>query len=113
VKSRSRLSGTETDAINIKASDIAKARRACKTFRCVPYFAFVVDAGDIVRVYLLSADHLKTICRPSPGSSVAAWGMTPSDIEKYARDPSIRSFQMEVREGNWRPPGKGKTTGAT
>lgn len=58
VKSRTRSEGAESEYVSIPNENIEKAEAACKSFGCVPYFAIVVDAGETVRVFILSMAHL-------------------------------------------------------
>src|SRR5437667_9320111 len=54
VKSRSRKEGTEQAYITIPNDNFTKAKAACAAFGCVPYFAIVIDAGEIIRAFILS-----------------------------------------------------------
>lgn len=99
VKSRSRAPGTESSHLAVRKRDIAKAEAACGTFGCVPYFAFVVDAGDVIRGYVLSKDHLLRIY--PGGSKVLAWQMTERRVRQYASDPEIKSFELRTQTNRW------------
>jgi hypothetical protein len=50
VKSRCRRAGTAASYVKITQKDVVKAKAACKTFGCVPYFAIVVDGASTIRV---------------------------------------------------------------
>src|SRR5262249_21485925 len=64
VQSRSRYSGTEKESVNLH--EFEKARVACRTFKCTPYSAIVVDCGDVIRCFMLTLDHLETIATGKP-----------------------------------------------
>ena len=58
VKSRTRSPGKETAYVSIPNDNLDKVRSACEAFGCVPYFAIVVDAANLVRVFITSLEHL-------------------------------------------------------
>ncbi len=65
----------------------------------VPYFAIVVDAGNIVRGYILSMDHLLELF---PNRKLASgWKMNKSYVERYSKDPEIKSFVFKTETTNW------------
>jgi Holliday junction resolvase-like predicted endonuclease len=99
VKSRSRAAGTERTSVNIPNGDFAKAASACEAFACAPYFAIVVDAGDVVRAYLLAIDHLLGL-HPR-GKNVTQWSMAPKAVAAYAADPAIKCFEFQARTTRW------------
>jgi len=76
VKTRSRNPGTGRTSVSIPVANIDKARTACDAFGCLPYFAVVVDADDLIRAFLLSADRLLALF--TPGKSVCSWSMHPT-----------------------------------
>ena len=57
VKSRTRTPGKENDVVTVKSGDFSKVKAACKAFGCTPYFAIVVDADSIIRVFISSLEH--------------------------------------------------------
>ena len=73
---------------------------ACKAFGCVPYVAVVVDAGDIIRGFVTSVDHVKKL------RMVSGWRMAKNNLEAYDKDPEIIQFQMKTETRNWwkKPP---------
>src|SRR5258708_29820396 len=44
VKARSRYDGTEQVSVNLPPDGFEKARQACVSFGCIPYYAIVVDS---------------------------------------------------------------------
>ena len=99
VKSRSRNLGTEGTHLAVKKSDLEKARQACVSFGCKPYYAFVVDTNDRVRCYLLSLRHLLKIYPGGP--KVLAWQMSAPRVKRYAMDPNIRHFELLSAPSHW------------
>ena len=95
VKSRCRNKGTESDYVSIKAKDISHAREACSAFKCVPYFAIVVDAGQMIRAYILPLYHFLEIYPLK--QTGASWKMNYASIDMYEKDPSIMVFEYCLR----------------
>jgi len=99
VKSRTRSEGGEGESVTIPNKNLNKANAACKAFGCIPYFAIVVDAGDIIRVYILSMAHLLKI-HPK-GNRSSEWKMGREYINKYFKDEQIKSFVSKTEIMNW------------
>jgi hypothetical protein len=53
VKSRSRNPGTEGSGLRIPFEALPKLDAACSAFGCAPFFAIVVDAADLIRVWVM------------------------------------------------------------
>ncbi len=99
VKSRSRNEGAEEEYVSIPNGNFKKAEAACKAFGCVPYFAIVVDADNVIRAFLLSLDHLLEV---SPMKKTAAgWKMTKKAIATYERDIDIMIFKLNTETIRW------------
>ena len=99
VKSRSRNEGAEEEYVSIPNSNFKKAELACQAFGCVPYFAIVLDAGNVIRAFLLSLDHLLEL---SPMKKTAAgWRMTKKAISAYETDKDIMIFEMKTETKTW------------
>jgi hypothetical protein len=99
VKSRCRTAGCEQDYISIPNPEFEKAEAACKSFGCLPYFAIVVDAGDSIRVFVMS---LEVLQRHAPMRKLAAgWKMTNEMVQRYASDPAIMTFEFKSRTTRW------------
>lgn len=99
VKSRCRMPGTERDHLNLFTRDFVKAREACESFRCVPYFAIVVDDAQRVRVMILPLTHLQD--EYGGGPKVLAWQMSDKRLARYCADPAIKRFELRIEPGNW------------
>jgi len=99
VKSRCRSERTAQNYLTIPNDNFSKAQVACDAFGCVPYFAIVVDAGEIIRVFILSMSHLLEL---SPQRKLAAgWKITGNDLRRYAEDSEIQTFEFDTRTPRW------------
>jgi Holliday junction resolvase len=99
VKSRSRTPGKEKTYVRIPNDDLKKAYEACTAFHCEPYFAIVVDTGDLIRVFVTRMSHLKQLFPPRATS--VGWKMTSSHIAQYYNDPEIGIFEFGVSGTRW------------
>jgi hypothetical protein len=99
VKSRSRQVGTESSHLALPHKGFIKAKAACNAFRCVPYVALVIDAGEKLRVFLLSLRHLQKLV--PGGRKVSAWQMSETFLRKYYSDPNIKVFEFSAHSQKW------------
>jgi len=99
VKSRSRMTGKQTEYVSLPNENFIKAKAACEAFGCQPYFAIVVDAVGRVLVFLLTMSHLSAICPPRRRAS--GWKMTPTQIDEYLADPEIKTYQFHSTRVKW------------
>lgn len=99
VKSRSRNTGTEYDYVGIPKDNFEKAESACRAFGCVPYFAIVIDAGNVIRGFILPMSRLLKLF--PLGQNVCAWKMTPKHLEQYSRDQAIKKFEFQTETKTW------------
>ncbi|MCX6781828.1 MAG: hypothetical protein NTW66_01785 [Candidatus Magasanikbacteria bacterium] len=99
VKGRSRNVGKEGTPLSIDNDNFRKIKKACKAFKCKPYFALVIDAGEKIYCYILSLKHLLALQRK--GKNTYSWHMKDKDIERYAKDRKIISFEFIYRTINW------------
>lgn len=99
VKSRSRTPETEDDSITVPADSFGKAQQASEAFGCVPYFAVVVDAGDTIRVFLMSMSHFLKVCPIR--KRAAYWKVSPSYLKQHMADDQIRVFEFQTRTVRW------------
>ncbi|HPU85822.1 MAG TPA: hypothetical protein PLE60_10855 [Candidatus Latescibacteria bacterium] len=99
VKSRCRNVGKEHTHLSIPNDDLDKADAACEAFGCVPYFAIVVDAGDMVCGFILSKEKLLSMF--PKGKTVVNWKMRAQYLAKYASDPDIKSFEFTTKTTCW------------
>ncbi len=99
VKSRSRSTGTEGEGMVIKNENFEKAKEACESFSCVPYFAIVVDEGDKIYCFILS---MKKLLKMFPlGKQNITWKMKGNYLEKYYKDPEIKIFEFSHKTHSW------------
>ncbi len=99
VKSRSRQVGTENSHLALPHEGFTKAKAACDAFGCVPYVALVIDAGEKLRVFLLSLRHLQKLV--PGGRKVSAWQMSESFLRRYYADPNIKVFEFSAHAQKW------------
>lgn len=92
VKSRSRSEGTESESLTINNKNFDKARKACKSFGCVPYFAIVIDAKDKIYCFILSMKKLLRILPPKKNNLY--WKMGKDSLGKYYKDSEIKMFEF-------------------
>ncbi len=99
VKSRSRKEGSEDEYVTIPNANFDKADAACKAFGCKPYFAVVVDGGDIIRAFILPTEHLLSLF--PKGKTASGWKMKDSYLMKYHSDPKIMCFEFMTNTTRW------------
>jgi Holliday junction resolvase-like predicted endonuclease len=98
VKSRTRSEGTERETVTIQSDDFKKVQDACKAFGCQPYFAIVVDAKDLIRVFITSKSHLLEL---APTKRHSYWKMTDAHLKKYADDSEVMAFEFQSKQSRW------------
>jgi Holliday junction resolvase-like predicted endonuclease len=99
VKSWSRSTGKGQTALSITNDNFDKAEEACKAFGCVPYFAIVVDANDVIRAYIITMEHLLEI-HPQ-WDTASSWSMSTKALKEYAADSDIMSFEFHSKTLRW------------
>jgi len=99
VKSRSRDPGKEHNYLRIDNSNIEKMEAACEAFGCQPYIGVVIDAGNRIRVFLTSLDHLIEI--HPPGETSIGWLMTRKWLTQYSEDDQIMCFSLAITTERW------------
>jgi len=99
VKSRSRKEGKEGDSLTIGNENFDKARKACESFGCIPYFAIVIDAKDKIYCFILS---MKKLLKMFPGrKSNLYWKMRKDYLDRYYKDPEIKVFEFTHKTHRW------------
>ena len=99
VKCRTRIKkGTERECVTIRDGEFAKMKAACKEFRCEPFFAIVVDARNVIRVFITSKSNFLKL---SPRRVNSYWRMTKECLTKYASDKNVIAFELESTVGRW------------
>jgi Holliday junction resolvase len=98
VKSRSRNPGTEETYVKIEESKASKLIVACNEFGCKPYFAIVVDAGTVIRCFIMTLKHVQKLCG---ARAYLGLGMKAADIERYNKDHKIISFEFQSTTRRW------------
>ncbi|MBZ5640980.1 MAG: hypothetical protein LAO51_19755, partial [Acidobacteriia bacterium] len=97
VKSRSRAPGTEGTEVSVPKENFEKAKQACRAFGCVPYFAFIIDAGRTTRAYLLPLRHVLKLCPRN--KRVVSWGMSERHLARYYADPEVTVIELYNARG--------------
>lgn len=99
VKTRTRSVGRERRHVILPPDEFEKVGDACKAFGCQPYFAIVVDAAGIIRVFIAPMARVLQLfpCR-ADGSG---WRMSASHLAKYVDDPQIMTFEFQIKSGRW------------
>jgi hypothetical protein len=72
---------------------------ACAAFGCVPYFAIVVDAGEMIRTFVLPMKRLLELF--PKGKLAVGWKMAESNLKRYAEDPEIHTFEFATKTTRW------------
>lgn len=103
VKSRTRTSGTEDDAVNIFKSgndDRQKLMNACKSFACEPWIGIYVEASDYASIYLTSLENYD-LKYDNKERKIAVWKMKEKDLVAYEEDPHTKYLKIEFKFSNW------------
>lgn len=98
VKTRTRSSGTEKEYVKLVQDDFPKIKAACDAFGCDPYIAFVVDAADTIRVFIVSFEHYLAEYFPSFSGG---WGMSDKHFDRYNSDKKVIMFEHSTKTINW------------
>jgi len=99
VKSRSRDPRHADESITLSADIFKKAHVACRAFDCVPYFAIVADVRDMIRVFIMTMEHLLQV---SPLRKHGAyWKITKPYLSQYYADPEIMIFEFKTNTHRW------------
>jgi hypothetical protein len=106
VKSRTRGAGKEGQTVDIEHGDFEKADKACKDFKCSPcspYFAIIVDAKDLIRVFVTPKSELFALCSIGKTGN-AYWKMTASAIDRYSANERVMRFEFNTKTWRWFEP---------
>jgi hypothetical protein len=99
VKGRSRNQGTEETYINLPNENFRKVDAACEIFNCTPYFALVIDAGDTIKVFIISKE--KLLQYNPMGQTASGWKMTKSWLDQYKNDKEIVKIEFGYSTHHW------------
>lgn len=99
VKARSRYDGTEGSSINLYSDDFAKARSACKSFGCSPYYAILVDAPTVIRCFLLPLDEVEALVTGS--GATRYWQMSDQLLKRYFANSRIQYLEYTLTQSSW------------
>lgn len=98
VKARSRTKDREKSSLIFQRTEYDKVSAACEAFGCEPYFALVIDAGKIIRAFILSMDHLKEM---NSAPKTVRWSMTDKWLDRYYNDEKVMIFDFQHSTHNW------------
>jgi Holliday junction resolvase-like predicted endonuclease len=98
VKSRSRNPGTEKTHVRIDRDNADKLKAACAAFGCTPHFAVVVDAGSLIRCFVMPLARMIELSGRSKNLGLA---MTQKHLDRYYADREVIIFQFESKTVRW------------
>jgi len=106
VKSRTRVKGTETEAVNIFSyqkgkDDRQKALDACKAFAAEPWIAIYVESSNCAGLFLLSLEHYDREYRAKQKRAIDGWKMGQKYTERYEADSQVRHIRMDFSGSSW------------
>ncbi len=99
VKSRSRVEGQAKESLYVPTTEFRKVEDACNAFGCLPYFAMVIDADNMIRAYILPMSALRDLCPPTEANSY--WKMGEKDQAKYLSDERVKTFVLSSNTIRW------------
>ncbi len=92
VKSRTRVSGSESTSVTIfkpKEGPRQKLRKACEAFACEPWVAVYVETDLSAHLYLTSLEHYDHKYRVAEPASQDTWKMGNLLTGQYLLDPEL------------------------
>jgi Holliday junction resolvase len=102
VKSRTRTSGKESESVYVfRKDDRKKLLDACKAFGCEPWIAVYVESECTADLYLTSLANYDSKYRAGDVSAIDAWGMTPTQMQRYVADTEVRHIHIAFEDENW------------
>lgn len=107
VKSRTRVKGTEAEAVNIFSyqkgkNDRQKILDACKAFAAEPWIAIYVESSNCADLFLLSLEHYDREYRVRQKRAIDTWKMGRKYIEKYEADSKVRHIKIDFSGSLWK-----------
>lgn len=103
VKARSRSAQRDHDPVAVRRKDLLMLKKACKSFKCRPYFSFAVDRSDGMSLYIVPLRAIEKIygVRLKRGIS---WAMNSDAMLRYRRYGTVRNVEFtHSRESWWGP----------
>lgn len=101
VKSRSRTKKREDSVLRISADNLPQLDAACQAFGCAPYFAIVIDARDLIRVWIAHKAKFLDLCGYKRSAEGIYWKMGRARQEGYAADSELIAFEFSTKTLNW------------
>ena len=105
VKSRTRVRGKESEAVNLFSyrkgkNDRDKLNKGCEAFHCEPWIAVYVETEYGADLYLTSLEHYDCTYR-TRDRAIDDWKMGESYRDKYRRDQSVRHVHVKFDDLHW------------
>ena len=105
VKSRTRVSKTEKDPVNLfrqeQKDDWKKFKQACKAFACEPWIAVYVEAAESADVYFTSLKNYDAKYRGKKGKAVEDWKMSKKASLRYQKDAKFKHIRIQFIVDEW------------
>ncbi len=106
VKSRTRVKGTETEAVNVLSyqkgkNDRQKVLKACKAFAAEPWIAIYVESSECADLFLLSLEHYDNKYRSKQKRAIDVWNMGQKCRDRYKADSQVRHIRMDFSGSMW------------
>lgn len=105
VKARTRLTGTESESVNLFSSrhkDRQKLYDACKAFGCAPWIAVYVEASNDADIFLTSLAHYDEAYRSKKTKQIEDWKMSHAFRELYERDTRVKHLHINFDRTGWK-----------
>jgi hypothetical protein len=105
VKSRTRLTGTENECVNLFSYQRGKNDRlrvidACETFACKPWIAVYVETTKQADLFLTSLDNFDAKYRRLD-PAIDTWSMAPKYRTQYDQDPAVKHICIKFESKHW------------
>ena len=98
VKCRTRVPGREKVSVTIHKTELKNVDDACSAFECKPFFAIVVDANGLIRVFITAKEDF---IRLATKKGNCYWGMSDSFLEQYRNDENVFCFELDTKMIRW------------
>ena len=100
VKSRSRNDGKDGQYVAIVTKDqFAKMHEACRDFSAIPWFAVLVDSGDVTRLFMTSYEHMAELFPPS--ETRISFKVNDKWLNNHRNDDQMIFYETKNKVINW------------
>lgn len=106
VKSRSRTMQRPIDGLKVEGSDYQKIIDSCEYFGAKAYICFVIDVpstekSGTIHLFLMPIITLLNYHSKFKYGESFTFSISPSNIEKYNRDLSIKKLKFDYTSQDW------------